>query len=38
MYVEVFELEFLNETEVAYHAEALRMMRDTEFTVREGEG
>ena len=36
--MEVFELEFLSETEVAYHVEALRMMRGTEFTVREGKG
>ncbi len=33
LYQEVFELEFLRETEVVYRAEALRMMRDTEFTV-----
>lgn len=33
LYQEVFELEFLRETEGVYHAEALRMMRDTEFTV-----
>ena len=33
MYQEVFELEFLRETETLYHAESLRMMRDNEFTV-----
>ena len=33
MYQEVFEIEFLRETEVVYHSEALRMMRDPEFTV-----
>ena len=34
MYQEVFELEFLRETEILYHAESLRIMRDNEFTVR----
>jgi cullin-4 len=33
VYQEVFEIEFLHETEAAYRAEALRMMRDSEFTV-----
>ena len=33
VYQEVFEIEFLHETEAAYRAEALRMMRDPEFTV-----
>ena len=33
MYQEVFEIEFLRETETMYRAEALRMMRDPEFTV-----
>ena len=33
MYQGVFEIEFLRETEVAYRAEALRMMRDPQFTV-----
>ena len=33
MYQEVFELEFLRETETVYRAESLRMIRDTEFTV-----
>ncbi len=33
LYQEVFEIEFLHETEALYHAEALRMMRDSEITV-----
>ena len=33
VYQEVFEIEFLHETEASYRAEALRMMRDPEFTV-----
>ena len=33
MYQEVFEIEFLTETESVYRAESLRMMRDPEFTV-----
>lgn len=33
VYQEVFELKFLHETETTYRAEALRMMRDPEFTV-----
>ena len=33
VYQEVFEIEFLHETETSYRAEALRMMRDPEFTV-----
>ena len=33
MYQDVFELEFLRETETVYRAESLRMIRDTEFTV-----
>ena len=37
MYQEVFEIEFLRETETVYRSEALRMMRDPEFTVRERE-
>ena len=38
MYQEVFEIEFLRDTEAMYRAEALKMMRDPEFTVRGGEG
>ena len=34
IYQEVFELEFLRETETMYRAESLRMIRDPEFTVR----
>ena len=34
MYQEVFEIEFLRETETVYRSEALRMLRDPEFTVR----
>ena len=33
LYHEVFELEFLRETETMYHEEALRVMRDSQFTV-----
>ena len=33
IYQEVFELEFLRETEAVYRAESLRMIRDPEFTV-----
>ncbi len=33
IYQEVFELEFLRETETEYRAESLRMIRDPEFTV-----
>ena len=33
LYHDIFEIEFLQETEAMYHAEALRMLRDTEFTV-----
>ena len=33
VYQEVFEIKFLHETEITYRAEALRMMRDPEFTV-----
>ena len=33
VYQEVFEIKFLHETETFYRAEALRMMRDPEFTV-----
>lgn len=33
VYQEVFEIKFLHETETTYRAEALRMMRDPEFTV-----
>jgi len=35
LYQEVFEIEFLRETETMYHAEALRMMRDPGFMVGE---
>ena len=34
IYQEVFELEFLGETETMYRAESLRMIREPEFTVR----
>ena len=33
LYHDVFELEFLRETETMYHEEALRVMRDSQFTV-----
>ena len=33
MYGEAFEMEFLLETEAIYRSEALRLMRDQEFTV-----
>ena len=33
IYQDVFEIEFLHETEAMYHAEALKMLRDPEFTV-----
>ncbi len=33
VYQEVFELEFLKETETMYRAESLRMIGDPEFTV-----
>lgn len=33
MYQEVFEIEFLRETETVYRSEALRMLRDPEFTL-----
>ena len=29
----MFELEFLRDTETMYHEEALRIMRDSQFTV-----
>ena len=35
IYQEVFELEFLGETETMYRVESLRMIRDPEFTVRQ---
>lgn len=34
LYHDVFEIEFLQETETMYHAEALKILRDPEFTVR----
>lgn len=33
LYHDVFELEFLRETETMYHEEALRVMRDSQFTL-----
>lgn len=35
IYQEVFELEFLKETETVYRSESLRMMRDMQFTLPE---
>ena len=34
LYQDIFEIEFLQETEALYHAEALKILRDSEFTVR----
>lgn len=34
LYQDIFEMEFLKETETMYHAESLKMLRDPEFTVR----
>ena len=34
LYQDIFEMEFLTETETMYHAESLKMLRDPEFTVR----
>ncbi len=34
LYQDIFEMEFLRETETMYHAESLKMLRDPEFTVR----
>ncbi len=33
MYQDIFEIEFLQETEVMYHAEALQLLRDPQFTL-----
>ncbi len=34
LYQDIFEMEFLRETETMYHTESLKMLRDPEFTVR----
>ena len=34
IYHDIFEIEFLHDTEAMYHAESLKMLRDPEFTVR----
>lgn len=33
LYQDIFEIEFLQETESMYHTESLKMLRDPEFTV-----
>ena len=35
MYHDIFEMDFLRETEATYHAESLKILRDPEFTVRQ---